>query len=234
MTGDKIVPGQGAIIKNPLNEFKVDELAEWLAELNKELSYYKAKNYFIKKIKDAINSGELTLKGSTYYPLPGICRKCWEKNLSELIISREDAQKWCNEYGYIFCSVSDPDLLIAQDSEHEMLEKQHELHNGKTNVSSMNISDNDILIGCKIILSCRLYLESLISKLPVNSFAKIRNRLRAGKLSEKALLEMLEEFTRDNKNHFLTIISANSTARKVMALARKYCSEQKKMDSEQH
>ena len=233
MTGKKRIPGQGAISKNPPSEFTIEELADWLARLNVEFGYSRDKQYFRKIIEDAINTGDLTLRGSTYYPLPGICRKCWEKNLSELIISREDVQKWCNKYGYIFCSINDPSLLISLDSEHEMLEKQRQLHNGKTNVSSMNISNNEILIGCKILLSCRLYLESLISRLPVKSFAKIRNRLRAGKLSEKALLEMLEEFTRDNKNS-LAIITANSTARKVMALARKYCSEQEKIDPEQH
>lgn len=234
MTGNKIVPGQGAISKNPPSEFTIEKLADWLARLNVEFGYGSDKQYFRKIIEDAINTGDLTLRGSTYYPLPGICRKCWEKNLSELIVSREDVQKWCNKYGYVFCSVSDPSLLIAKNSEYEMLEKQHNLHNGKTNISRMNISNNDILTGCKIILSCHLYLESFISKLPGNGFARIKNRLRAGKLSTKALLEILEEFTKDNKDHSLVQFKANSTARRVMALARKYCSEQEKIDPEQH
>ncbi len=102
MTGNKIVPEQGAISKNPPSEFTIEELADWLARLNVEFGYIRDKQYFRKIIEDAINTGDLTIGGSPKYPLPGRCVDCHRSYLAPQTIQITDIEQWCIKKGFVF------------------------------------------------------------------------------------------------------------------------------------
>ena len=102
MTGNEIVPGQGAISKNPPSEFTIEELADWLARLNVEFGYSRDNQYFRKIIEDGINTGDLTIGGSPKYPLPGRCVDCHRRYLAPQTIQITDVEQWCIKKGFVF------------------------------------------------------------------------------------------------------------------------------------
>lgn len=95
MTGNKIVPGQGAVSKNPPSEFTIEELADWLARLNPEFGYNRDKQNFRKIIEDSINTCDLAIGGSHQYPLPGRCVDCHRKYIAPQTIKTTDIEQWC-------------------------------------------------------------------------------------------------------------------------------------------
>ena len=123
MTGNEIVPGQGAISKNPPSEFTIEELADWLARLNVEFGYSRDKQYFRKIIEDAINTGDLTIGGSPKYPLPGRCVDCHRSYLAPQTIQITDVEQWCIKKGFVFGGVVSQKQETNQTSNEKTVKK---------------------------------------------------------------------------------------------------------------
>lgn len=125
MTGNKIVPGQGAVSKNPPSEFTIEELADWLARLNPEFGYSRDKQCFRKIIEDALNTGDLTIGGSPQYPLPGRCVDCHRDYLAPKVIPITDIEQWCINKGVVF-------FTTGKRKKQELADKQNKPIHGNS------------------------------------------------------------------------------------------------------
>ena len=187
------------------SEYTPDELVEWIALFN---NIHTAKHIQMlrQSVYKAINEGELTLRGNPYHPISGICIFCGEKHVRQQTINKKDAEDWCRKVGLSF------------GVETHKRQRQHELSSGtEEHTLQDSISENDITVGCKILIVVREFLSSFLPKLPEEKYRYVTRFLHNKKLSENGMLKLLNDYTKNSTNK----IEHTSTTRRVMQLARK-------------
>ena len=131
MTGNKIVPGQGAISKNPPKTFTEYQLAEWLARLNPEYSLFSDRGDYLRIIKEAIEDGELPTIGEKINPV---------FNKTEKVITREAASQWCYQKEIFFGGATSQ----TQEADQTCKEKTVKKHSREALLSVVKAMYQDI------------------------------------------------------------------------------------------
>ncbi len=97
MSDEKRVPIQNLLVNLTRSEYTVDELVEWLADVNRPSSY----GIFCKNVRasldDAIKNCEI----------PIITRRYPHGIQKQVLLSR-DIKPWCNKKGLVFAPSSEP------------------------------------------------------------------------------------------------------------------------------
>ena len=189
--GSKIVSRLGPISKNPPSEFTIEKLSKWLARLNPENGYDLDVADFREMIEDAIDTGELTIRNSAKFPLPGVCPCCHRKHSATQIIPKADIEQWCRKKGLLF----GPEAQKPQEQQYK---------------------EFYIIAGCKLLLALTHLIFWLIPQFPPN-LKNLTSDFRGKRASERALIRILEYHHKANGGMHV----AASTSRKVLGLARK-------------